>query len=193
MPATIKAHRASRVIVKKDNKKVAKILAGKQAAVESHVFVTKMTQILAAKQQETHVKDHVVVKKSRRAKRMAAFRRKEEDAQQSMPGVLSPNNKPSVGPTEAEVIEWFEHKTERQEEAEYIHQAFKVWHKFSPDKQPPLNAFMCQYLMGSSYDATVVRAAFRLFGKDFQRYISELRPGDLKFAKEYTIAHLGTH
>ncbi|CAJ1939793.1 unnamed protein product [Cylindrotheca closterium] len=189
MPATIKAHRASRVIVKKDTKKVAKILAGhKKAAFESHMFVTKMTQILAAKQQGLPAKDHMVVKSSKHAQRAAAFRRKQkEDGKQSM---LVLSNKPCVGPTEAEVNEWFEDKRERQEEAKYIHQAFKVWHKFSSDEQPPLNSFMCQYLLCVSCNANVVRAAFRLFGKDFQKYLTELRPRDLAFGQEYNIAHL---
>ncbi|CAJ1938774.1 unnamed protein product [Cylindrotheca closterium] len=159
MPATIKAHRASRVIIKKDNKKVTKILVGRQAAVKSHMFVTEMAKILAAKQQNVPIKVNVVVKNSKHAKRMAAFHRKqEEDAQQTMPMA---NNIAFVGPTKAEVNEWFHDKKEKQEEAEYIYQAFKAWHKFSPDESPPLNAFMCQYLMGVSCDANVVRATFR--------------------------------
>ncbi|CAJ1951522.1 unnamed protein product [Cylindrotheca closterium] len=108
---SIKAHRASRVIIKKDNKKVTKILAGRQAAVKSHVFVTEMAKILAAKQQKVPIKDNVVVKNSKHAKRMAAFHRKqEEDAQQTMPMA---NNIAFVGPTKAEVNEWFHDKKKR--------------------------------------------------------------------------------
>ncbi|CAJ1939360.1 unnamed protein product [Cylindrotheca closterium] len=110
-----------------------------QAVVKSHVFVTEMAKILAAKQQKVPIKDNVVVKNSKHAKRMAAFHRKqEEDAQQTMPMA---NNIAFVGPTKAEVNEWFHDKKEKQEEAEYIYQAFKAWHKFSPDEAPPPECF----------------------------------------------------
>ncbi|CAJ1939358.1 unnamed protein product [Cylindrotheca closterium] len=82
-----------------------------QAVVKSHVFVTEMAKILAAKQQKVPIKDNVVVKNSKHAKRMAAFHRKqEEDAQQTMPMA---NNVAFVGPTKAEVNEWFLDKNKK--------------------------------------------------------------------------------
>ncbi|CAJ1931208.1 unnamed protein product [Cylindrotheca closterium] len=88
------------------------------------MFVKEMARILAGKQQRVPIKDHVVVKNSKHAKRMAAFRCKQtEDAQQTMPKA---DNIAFVGPTKADVNEWFDGKKEKQEKAEYIYQAFKA-------------------------------------------------------------------